>query len=165
MRPEHINDLLHPMQVVMEGYAAVQEQGAVCREPVEENSSGELRRQTRIMTQSWIIVFSQLPALFRKRRFGFLWQVFSHKILRWLTLPLMTLLLVANLCILGEGSFYALTLIAQSAFYVAAYAYRRAAGGIKRLPYSFLLLHLSAVIGFVQYLRGEQYISWKPRES
>ncbi|WP_272701651.1 glycosyltransferase family 2 protein [Desulfovibrio sp. Fe33] len=165
MRPEHINDFLHPIQAVMSGYAVVQEQGAICREPVDEVGPGELKRQTRIMTQSWIIVFSQLPELVKNRRIGFLWQLFSHKILRWLTLPLMALLLAANLCVLGDGGFYVLALVGQIFFYAAAYAFRRADGGIKQLPYSFLLLHLSAVIGLVQYFKGEKYISWKPRES
>jgi glycosyltransferase involved in cell wall biosynthesis len=165
MRPEHINDFLHPIQAVMDGYAAVQEQGAICREPVDEVGPGELKRQTRIMTQSWIIVFSQLPKLVKAGRIGFLWQLFSHKILRWLTLPLMALLLAANLCILGGGNFYVLSLAGQMLFYAAAYAYRRADGGIRQLPYSFLLLHLSAVIGLIQYFKGEKYISWKPRES
>lgn len=165
MRPEHINDFLHPLQAVMAGSRAVQEQGAVCREPMDEVGPGELKRQTRIMTQSWIIVFSQVPHLFKKRRFGFLWQLFSHKILRWLTLPLMGLLLLSNVFILAGGGFYVLALIGQILLYAAAYVYRRADGGIKQLPYSFLLLHLSAVIGFIQYLKGEKYISWKPRES
>lgn len=164
MAPEHINDFLHPIQAVLAGTGAVQEQGAICREPMDEVGPGELKRQTRIMTQSWIIVLSQLPHLFREQRYGFLWQLFSHKILRWLTLPIMALLLFANLFVLTEGGIYVVSFVGQCVFYAAAYAFRRDEG-IKQLPYSFLLLHLSAVIGFLQYLKGEKYISWKPRQS
>lgn len=165
MLPEHINDFLHPVQTVMAGYNAVQEQDAICREPMDEVGPSELKRQTRIMTQSWIIVFSQLPELVSKRCWGFLWQLVSHKILRWLTLPLMAFILVSSLFLLTHGGIYILALITQCFFYGAAYVFRNEDGGIKQLPYSFLLLHLSAVIGFVQYLKGEKYISWKPRTS
>lgn len=165
MRPEHINDFLHPVQTVMAGHRAVQEQRAICREPMEEVGAGELKRQTRIMTQSWRIVFSQFSALVKGRCWGFLWQLFSHKILRWLILPLLALLLLSNVFVLGEGGIYVPALLCQGIFYLMAYFFRHEKGGIKQLPFSFLLLHLSAVIGLLHYFKGEKYISWTPRQS
>ena len=165
LQPQYINDFLHPLQVVLHGSRAVQEQKAVCREPLESIGLGEFKRQIRIMTQSWIIVFSMAPLMLRSRKWGALWQLFSHKVLRWLTLPLMALLLLVNLTLVGEGFVYSLSLTVQLIFYFAAWFFRHDEGGIKNLPYSFLLLHYSAIAGFIQYLKGEKYISWNPRQN
>jgi len=163
--PEYINDLLHPIQVVMRGYDALQEQAAVCREPLEEAGPGGFHRQTRIMTQSWLIVLSQLPGLVRAGKWGFLWQMLSHKVVRWLTLPLLGIVLLANLFLVGQGGFYVPALLAQLGFYACAYAYRHEQGGMKLIPYTFLLLHLSAAIGLFKHMKGETYVSWKPRNN
>lgn len=165
LEPQFINDFLHPLQTVIQGYNAIQNSSAICREPMEPVGTGELRRQTRIMAQSWIIVFAQIPELIRAARWGMLWQLFSHKLLRWFTVPLMVGLLMASLSLSGRGLLFDLTLAAQTVFYFSAWFFRHTEGGIKKLPFSFLLLHYSALTGFIQYLRGEKYISWNPRHN
>lgn len=165
LEPQFINDFLHPLQNVIQGYSAIQDSAAICREPMEPVGAGELGRQTRIMAQSWIIVFAQIPELIRSARWGLLWQLFSHKLLRWFTVPLMLALLMANFTLVGRGLFFDFTLVVQVFFYFSAWFFRHSEGGIKKLPFSFLLLHYSALTGLVQYLRGEKYISWNPRHN
>ncbi len=165
LEPQYINDFLHPIQVVNKGYRAVHECSALCREPMEPVGTGELKRQTRIMTQSWIIAFSQIPELIRSAEWGMLWQLLSHKLLRWLTVPIMAFLLIANAALLGSGFFYFMCFVLQSVFYFSAWRFRDSEEVIKKLPFSFLLLHYSALTGLIQFLKGEQYISWNPRHN
>jgi cellulose synthase/poly-beta-1,6-N-acetylglucosamine synthase-like glycosyltransferase len=104
--PEYINDLIHPIQVVLKGYRAISEPRAVCREVIDETHSGELRRQTRIMAQSWLIYFSQIGELLKNLKLGYAWELTSHKFLRWLTIPLMIVLFVTTAFMINRDSFY-----------------------------------------------------------
>lgn len=164
LKPEYINDFIHPLQVIMQGRRAVQETRAVCREAFEVEAD-ELRRQIRIMTQSWIVVTSQVPLLLRAGKWGFVWQLVTHKLLRWLTLPLMALALLANIPLVPDGGLYAMAFAVQLAFYLSAAGFRLGRADFGRLPYGFIALHLAPVIGLARFMTGEQYVSWKPRNS
>jgi hypothetical protein len=163
--PEHINDLLHPIQAVCKGYRALQDLDARCSEVQESDVDGELRRQTRIMAQSWLIVLTQAPGVLAAGRFGYFWALVSHKVLRWLTLPLMGAVLATNLALLGAGWGYAAALLPQVAFYAAAAAGWRKEGGLMRIPSMFLMLHLAALTGLVRLAAGQAYATWDPRRN
>lgn len=162
---EHINDLIHPMQVVVRGYRTVQEPRAVCQEISSADPAQELRRQTRIMAQSWRIVLSQLPAVINAGRWGYLWALISHKILRWMTLPLMAILLASNLFLLAKGQFFVAFFWGQAAFYIAAVLGCIRVSRLLRIPAMFILLHLAAVFGLYRLLTGHEYTTWNPRQS
>ena len=101
----------------------------------------------------------------RARRWGFLWQFFSHKLLRWLTLPLMTVVLLSNLVLVADGVGYSLFFGVQVVFWVVATTCGNAGSELLRLPYGFVQLHAAALLGLVQHLRGERYVMWSPRKS
>lgn len=162
---ERINDLIHPIQVVRKGFRAVHEPGAVCTEAQDRDASGELSRQTRIMAQSWLIVLSQAGNLIRDGCLGHLWALISHKVLRWLTLPLMAVLLVSNLFLLTSGMFFQAALLGQAGFYLAAALGWRRTQGLLRVPAMFTLLHVAAILGLYQLAAGQVYTTWNPRKN
>jgi hypothetical protein len=163
--PEHINDLIHPIQVVIRGFRALQDNEAFCREPVDTVECGEMRRQTRIMAQSWRILCSQIGGLLVCGRFLYLWQLLSHKFLRWLTLPLMALLFITTVSLLGHGLWFQICFVGQSLFFALGLVGFRSNGRIPQIVFLFLLLHLAAVTGFIRYLRGTTYVTWSPRDN
>lgn len=164
LEPQFINDFLHPIQTVMRGYRAVQEPDAICREPFSVGVD-EMGRQTRIMTQSWVVVLSQFMPLLRAGKAGFLWQLIMHKLLRWLCLPLMGVCLAANLALLGQWWLYDAAFAVQVAFYGSAALFRWRGRGVGSLSYGFIVLHVAPILGLGQYMRGERYLLWKPRNS
>ena len=163
--PEHINDLIHPFRVVIKGYRAIHEPEAVCTEMTEEDLKGELNRQTRIMAQSWLIVVSQVTNLLKARCYAYLWAVLSHKVLRWLTLPLMLVLLASNLLILSQGLIFQLALAGQLIFYLLVVMGWNRARGLLGIPAMFILLHTAAMFGLFRLATGHAYVTWSPRKN
>lgn len=203
LAPEYINDLLHPVQVLLAGARAVSEPRAVVEEEVDapvaspgtsrgEASSGmqpgpqsrprpqaqpdsqpdtgaEMRRQTRIMAQSWLICLRQLPVLVRRGCWGFVWQMLSHKVLRWATLPLLAVCAVSAVALVPRGMPYALAAAALAGGGLLAWAGARGLGGGRgwgghaRTAWLFVVLHAAAVNGLYRLLRGQTFVTWTPR--
>lgn len=203
LAPEYINDLLHPVQVLLAGSRAVSEPRAVVEEEVDapaaspgtsrgEASSGvqpgpqspprpqaqpdsqpdtgaEMRRQTRIMAQSWLICLRQLPVLVRRGCWGFVWQMLSHKVLRWATLPLLAVCAVSAVALVPRGMPYALAAAALAGGGLLAWAGARGLGGGRgwgghaRTAWLFVVLHAAAVNGLYRLLRGQTFVTWTPR--
>lgn len=163
LEPAFINDLMHPMQVALRGLRALQCDAAICRERTDGQDGGAYKRQVRIMTQSWLVVLTCLRPLLQTGRFGFVWQVMSHKVLRWLVLPLMAMLFVLNLSLAGQAPVYGATMMLQIAFYGCAALFRRSRVGLLRLPFQFLVMHASGAVGLFRCLRGDTIVSWAPR--
>jgi len=163
LSPDLINDFVHTIQVAARGRRAVSEPDAVCLEPAADCGADELARQTRIMAQSWHVVVSQLPLLLAAGKTGYVWQLLSHKALRWLSLPLMAGLLLANVVLAASGAGYGVFLAAQLAAYAGAWVGYRGAGGAFRVLYFFVLLQVSGILGFVGFVRGRRFVTWNPR--
>ena len=163
--PEYINDFIHTIQVVLTGGRAISDDEAICREEAEESGSGELRRQTRIMSQSWLIFLSQFGLLLNGGKLVYLWQFISHKFLRWLTVPLMAVLFASSIMLVPSGLCYQAFFIGQVLFFVSVFFGSRAQGGLLRVPYLFILLHYAALVGLFKYLTGNVYATWNPRNN
>jgi cellulose synthase/poly-beta-1,6-N-acetylglucosamine synthase-like glycosyltransferase len=162
--PQQINDFIHPVQVVLKGYRAISDPGSICREVVDEKYGDELRRQTRIMAQSWLIYLSQIGPLLGRGRFWYAWQLTSHKFLRWLTLPFLLALLGAGLTLFRDGAIYAIVCAAVALGSLLALVGAIGRGGrIARFAYLFFLLHAAALYGFFRLVSGNQYTTWNPR--
>lgn len=182
LAPEYINDLLHPVQVLLAGARAVSEPRAVVEEevdaPVESpaaspdsqpDTGAEMRRQTRIMAQSWLICLRQLPVLVRRGCWGFVWQMLSHKVLRWATLPLLAVCAVSAVALVPRGMPYGLAAAALAGGGLLAWAGARGLGGGRgwgghaRTAWLFVVLHAAAVNGLYRLLRGQTFVTWTPR--
>lgn len=165
LRPEYINDFIHTIQAVMKGYRAISDDEAICREEADEDSSGEFRRQTRIMSQSWLIFLSQSGKLLSSGSLAYLWALASHKFLRWLTVPLMILILISSLLLAGQGLLFQAVLAGEILFIILAACGGMLNSGISRVAYLFTLLHLASVFGLYKYLTGNMYTTWSPRNN
>lgn len=162
LQPEFINDLLHPIQVVSQGLKALSEPRAIVVEAGEDDGEAELKRQTRIMAQSWHVCLRHLGKLIRERRYGFVWQVLSHKMLRWLALPLLASLGFGALC--GVFDMYStLTMIGLVIFLVLAWLGSRGRDGIARVAWMFVVLHWAALVGLCRLAKGDMFVMWDPR--
>jgi cellulose synthase/poly-beta-1,6-N-acetylglucosamine synthase-like glycosyltransferase len=164
LKPEFINDLLHPIQVVSKGLKAVSEPWAVVVEAAEDDGEAELKRQTRIMAQSWHVCLRHLGGIIREGQYGYAWQVVSHKILRWIALPM--------LGGLGLSAFFGLfdffpTLSFTGLFCLIVFAWMGAKGkgGIARVAWVFVVLHWAALVGLYKFIVGENFVIWEPRTS
>ena len=93
---------------------------AQAREKMVPTIAGELARKRRMMVGLWDIVVGERMLSPRGYRPLFAFQLFSHRILRYLTPFLHLLALGTNIALLGDGTVYVVTLAAQLALLAAA---------------------------------------------
>jgi cellulose synthase/poly-beta-1,6-N-acetylglucosamine synthase-like glycosyltransferase len=163
--PEYINDFIHPIQVVLEGYEARIDDKAFCIETIECNIRGEFRRQTRIMAQSWRIFFGQIGHLIYKRRILYAAELISHKFLRWLAFPLLAVLLVSCLALASNSMRLDAAAAFGSLFFIAILALRFQPPRHTQAVALFLTLHMAAISGLLSYLRRKKFATWNPRSN
>jgi cellulose synthase/poly-beta-1,6-N-acetylglucosamine synthase-like glycosyltransferase len=153
-----INDLAHPGLVAAKGYQCVFREESVIEEDAGDDAGREFSRQTRMTAQGAYVLARLFPRLLASGSWGMLWVLGSHKLLRW-ALGLWVVLGVATLAAAGwwwvvAAGFAGLSLL--------GWGWR---GGAKwaMLPGFFLMVHTAYVVALCQALRGERYVTWKPR--
>jgi cellulose synthase/poly-beta-1,6-N-acetylglucosamine synthase-like glycosyltransferase len=162
-----VNDLLHPIQAALAGYRCRFDAEAFTVEPPSSSGAQEFRRHVRIIAQGMHLLRCWLPALVRARRWGPVWMLVSHRVLRWAGAFFLTGALIANIALLDLGPLYAVTLAAQAAFYALAAAGFTAERlgrrlGALALPYFFCAVNAAGVAGLARFLRGGAEAVWAP---
>ena len=163
--PAHVpNDFFHPLVVLKKGYRSVFEENAIAFEKATESHEEEFKRRSRIVERSIsaIVEVNRRYGLFTGRAW---FNIFSHKILRWLTFPILVSTWVLNLFLLNNPLYMTL-FICQTIFYILGtlgYFFEKAGLKIKILyiPYYFLLINLAGFVGLIQWLKGKRIVSWK----
>lgn len=171
--PDALEDLVRPLKFVQKGYKVVYEPQAVNWENTTPNPSKEFRRRVRIVTQS---VYSLLRAksllgLLNPLRYGiFSIQLWSHKVLRWLSGIFLLLILALNIPLVGCSWIYAITMAGQTAFYLLALwgglsekVLKRQALKLSHVAYYFGLSCYAMLKGVYYGLRGRTMVTWQPR--
>lgn len=96
----------------------------------------------------------------------FAFQVFAHKLMRWLTPWFLIGLLAVSLILAHAGGIYLLALLLQIVFYGCAIAAHffpdlRNNSGIK-IIYFFVQVNIALLDAAVKFLSGERMTTWKP---
>ena len=168
LSPETINDLVIPLQIVVKGYRAVFEPTAIGREPSAGDFRKEFRRKRRIVNRSWRGVMS-VPGVLNPFRVGmFAWQVWSHKVLRWLVLPFLLIGFLGCLNAYELGTVYQIGVwggIASILVATAGLFFPSSLGGVSKLiqtVFYFYLVNLAAILGVAKALGGRVDRIWAP---
>jgi len=162
-----INDLVLPLSINQQGYRGVLQPEAVCFEKDAGSPKGEFHRQVRITSRAIraIVNYRQLLNPFR---FGFLsFELFSHKVCKFLAPLFFVALLVSNLILAERGGFFLVALIAQGIFYVAAgaAAFVSNTGLLSRMAdtaRTLVVVNAAIALAWVKYFQGETYTTWSP---
>jgi glycosyltransferase involved in cell wall biosynthesis len=128
----------------------------------------EFDRKVRTVLRG-ISVFMASRSLLNPFRYGlFSWQLFSHKLCRWLVPFAMISAFLANFFLMLHSTFYLALFVMQISFYAAAL------GGLKlkllskkhllKVPSFFVLVNLSILNAWYQYIRGERIVLWNPSQ-
>jgi len=162
-----INDFVIPLSINERGYRGVLQREAICFEKDAGSAKGEFQRQVRITSRT-IRAIMNYRQLLNPLRFGLLsFELFSHKVCKFLVPLFMVALLVTNLILAGDGKFFLLALIAQGIFYVAAGAAWFAPKGsllarMSEAARTFVIVNAAIALAWVKYLQGETYTTWSP---
>lgn len=148
------DDFELPISVLIQGKGVVLEAEAASFEEVSASGLAEYNRRVRIVRWSLISAFMLIVKAFRAHRLLIGIQIVVHKILRWVTLPMLLILLAAT-ALLPTAPFRAFLCI-QLILYAFAFAgwlldlKKQTVPGIFRVPYYFVLLQTAAAWGIVK---------------
>jgi len=168
MRADQLPDFVTPLNVAEQGYRVVYEAEAVLTEHALSAQTQEYRMRVRVALRAFWALWDK-RGLLNPFRFGlFSWQIWSHKLLRYLSFAPLAVAMVLNWILLPRGGVYLLACVAQVLFallVVAAAIGVRAVSGttIARMCFYFFLLNLASGVAFVRFVTGKKQIVWQPR--
>jgi cellulose synthase/poly-beta-1,6-N-acetylglucosamine synthase-like glycosyltransferase len=168
LEADAINDLVIPLQIVARGYRAIFEPMAIGFEPSAGDFASEFRRKRRIVNRSWRGVRS-VPQVLDPRAVGiFAWQAWSHKVLRWLVLPMVSAAAVGCFVAYPAGLIYrigAMGFLASVVIAVIGGLPGSSLGRLTRLTqalFYFYMVNLAAFFGIVMAIFGRVEVVWTP---
>ena len=126
----------------------------------------EYERKVRTVLRGISVLMKSLPMLNPIKYHLFSWQLFSHKLCRWLVPFAMILAFVSNMLLIPSSAFYQYTFGFQLAFYGIALAYlwiqRLPKKDLLRIPSFVLVANLSILDAWYRYIRGDRILCWDP---
>ena len=169
IEPDLISDFVIAGDVFQRGFVTVYGGGAISSEKTHEETGPELEMRVRVIIRT-INALVRRARMLNPFRYGFFsFQLFSHKVLRYLVPELLLALLGSGLYLAFAGGpwaavYQALT-VAQLAIYLAAaVGWLRQKLGLRlpfvHIPFYFVVVNLAALWALVLYLRGERKVTW-----
>jgi glycosyltransferase involved in cell wall biosynthesis len=157
------HDLGFPNLMVQRGRRAIYEPEALAFEKPSRDIEDEYRRKVRMLPWSWRHLFEArslrgVPPLY-------LWELLSHRVLRYASGFLHLALLATSIALVDEGLPYQVALGAQAAWLALA-----AAGKLKLsvpgagLAYYYLLMTWATMVALGRYLREGAPLMWEKAE-
>jgi cellulose synthase/poly-beta-1,6-N-acetylglucosamine synthase-like glycosyltransferase len=159
-----ISDLVQPLQAIKKGYRVVFEDRALAYEETTQSTSEEFAMRVRVVTRAMRGLLSVSDLL---QPWKFAWtafQLWSHKIMRWMVPLFLIVLLAANLMLL-DLPLYRMILALQLFFYAVAllnmllplHRQWKPLG----IPLFFCTLNAAALVSMVEICRGRKYVTWQ----
>jgi cellulose synthase/poly-beta-1,6-N-acetylglucosamine synthase-like glycosyltransferase len=153
---------------VLMGLRAVSDPSAIGYYRNISDEKKEYDRKVRTVLRG-IAVFMRSLHLLNSFRYGlFSWQLFSHKLCRWLVPFALSTMLACNILLAGRNGFYQATLCLQILFYgagVIGWVFPNLIrAGIGKIPTFFLVVNASIVHAWYRYVRGDRIVGWQPSE-
>ena len=168
MRADQLPDLVLPLSVVEQGRRVVFVPDAVLEEETLTSQGAEYRMRVRVALRAFWALRDKRALLNPLRYPLFGWQLFSHKLLRYMSFLPLAVAAVLNWLLVGHGWVYdALAALQCCAAVLALLAacgpLRLRSFGLARYSYYFLLLNWTSAVAFTRFLRGEKQVLWQPR--
>ncbi|MCD4720917.1 MAG: hypothetical protein K8S13_13815 [Desulfobacula sp.] len=169
MNPDQLPDFVLPLSVVEQGFRVVYEPGALLREDALKESSDEYRMRVRVSLRALWALFDKRAMFFSGDNLLYAWQMFSHKVARYLCFIFMVLAFISNLILINQGVGYLLFFLLQSSAYLLAIVsplFERKGMKLKiaYLFYYFALINFAAGHAFLKFLMGKKQVLWNPRK-
>lgn len=156
-----INDFLNPLQIAGMGWRTIYEPDAVCYEETAGRVGTEYRRRIRIVSRSWRAVFQAREVLNPFRVGFFAVSVVSHKVLRWLSGPLLCLAMLSLAGVVVQASPTArLSLAAAAAAGTIVLLASPQARRLAQFGLYFAVLVLASVVGVLKGSLGRVSGTW-----
>ncbi|HBA53548.1 MAG TPA: glycosyltransferase family 2 protein, partial [Syntrophorhabdus aromaticivorans] len=122
MRQDQLPDFVLPLAVVKQGFRVVYEPGAVLHEATLVSQEDEYAMRVRVTLRALWALKDMKHMLNPCRYTTFAWQMWSHKVLRYLCIVFLAGLYFANAVLWLEGLGYRIFFLLQSCLYCLAFS-------------------------------------------
>jgi cellulose synthase/poly-beta-1,6-N-acetylglucosamine synthase-like glycosyltransferase len=163
--PSRGQDIGFPFELTKRGWRAVYEPDALAEEKMAPTVEGEFRRKRRMMWGLWDVMLRW--GMLDPRGYGpaYALEIYSHRLLRYLTPWLHLIALVTNALLLGSGAVYVVTFALQLGLLAAALLGRFVPAPPFRIAYYYVTVTASIAVGLWDRLRaGRVPIGWEKVE-
>jgi cellulose synthase/poly-beta-1,6-N-acetylglucosamine synthase-like glycosyltransferase len=164
LAPEVISDLTQPLCAIQKGYRVVFEDRALAYEETTKSSGEEFSMRVRVVTRGIRGILSVSDLLNPAKHGWVSFQLFSHKVLRWMV-PFFLVSLLAGSAILWNHPWYRGLLALQLAFY--SFVLLTLLLPLHRVwkplgvPLYFCTLNAAALCSILEVVRGRKYAVWE----
>jgi cellulose synthase/poly-beta-1,6-N-acetylglucosamine synthase-like glycosyltransferase len=172
MNADQLPDFVQPLTVREKGYRVVYEPRALLYEDALADTGDEFRMRVRVSLRAWHALKDK-RALLNPARFGmFAFQLFSHKVLRYLAFLFMLTTFASNWWLASQSDaspLWSLLLVGQVVFYIIAMYGQTMQKNSQQPPlivglaHYLCVLNIAGAVAFWQFLRGKKQVTWKPR--
>jgi cellulose synthase/poly-beta-1,6-N-acetylglucosamine synthase-like glycosyltransferase len=177
MKNDQLPDFVLPLKVVEQGYRVVYEPSAILTEHALKDAKDEYKMRVRVSLRAlWalrdmrsLLSFPRLPGPRFPSSYIFTWQMWSHKVLRYLCFLFLAGAFAANLALWPVSDTYRTIFALQCLAYLCAVFFpvlQKVWSPFKVLYFLnyFALLNLAAGHAFVKFLIGRKQTIWTPRK-
>ena len=170
LRDDLIEDFVYPLKVASKGYRVVYEKEAGAYEETTLTGDQEFQRKTRIVVGGINALWHMRSLLNPFRHPLLTFQLFSHKICRWLTPFFLATLFISTMVLIFRDPLFMPLGTAMIAFAACSgigswFHTRRSLPRLFKVPYYFVLINLAVLAGIYQYIAGERRVIWEPIRS
>jgi cellulose synthase/poly-beta-1,6-N-acetylglucosamine synthase-like glycosyltransferase len=167
MRADQLPDFVLPLDVISQGYRAVYEPGAVLRETALAAASDEYRMRVRVSLRAFWALKDMRHLLSFRRSALFAWQLWSHKVLRYMSFVFLVGAFAGNAYLATASSFYSWLFAVQTLVYAAALTapfFSKVGFRIIHMVHYFVLINVAALHAFLKFVLGQKQVVWTPRK-
>lgn len=169
LNPDQLPDFVQPLKVIEQGYRVVYEPKALLEESALSMSKDEYRMRVRVSLRAFWALFDMRHLLWGKAGFMYAWQLWSHKVLRYLCFIFLLGAYTANVVLLTEALFYKVVFVIQTACYGGAFVavfleWRKCQISLLYFLHYFLLLNVASGHAFLKFILGKKQVVWEPRK-
>jgi len=163
--PSRGQDIGFPFELTKRGWRAVYEPGSLAEEKMAPTVEGEFRRKRRMMWGLWDVMLKWGMLDPRGYSAGYALEIYSHRLLRYLTPWLHLIAFGVNIALLGHGWVYTVTLAIQVGVLLAALLGRFIPALPFRIAYYYVTVTASIAVGLWDRLRaGTVPVGWEKVE-
>lgn len=169
MKRDQLPDFVLPLRVVEQGYRVVYDPGAILKEASLTTHREEYSMRVRVALRALWALNDMRHLLSLKRFKLFAWQLWSHKVLRYLCFIFLIGAYLANLALWPYSGSYRLLFVLQNMAYLSAILSpvlekRGTPSQLLYLLNYFVLLNLASAHAFIKFLVGQKQVFWTPRK-
>lgn len=165
--PIKCHDSSMPLYYALNGKRAIANQNAIAYEKAGENIKDEFKRKVRM---SRIVLHSILPDIRILNIFKYKWFsyfYFGHRSCRYMLWSSHILLLISNILLCGNNTFYVSTLIGQTIIYLLAIlkGLTKIDNKLLNISYYYCATIIAQIIGVYNTITGKTKPFWEKAES